>query len=896
MSHTHWDREWYLPVSRFRQRLVELIDELLADDDAAGSFLLDGQMIVIEDYLAVRPERRAELSKRLRDGTIEAGPWYVLADELIPGGEALVRNLLTGSRLLRALRASAPGVLYCPDSFGHPAILPTLASGFGFPVIVLWRGYGGGTRWPHGDVASWRAPDGSMALLYHLPRDGYGFAALLPAEPTRAANRWMEMRGELAPRATTGVVLLPNGADHHARQPLLAEGVDALRAAAGDDEILVSSLAKFAERLVEAAGDLEMPVIEGELRDSYGYAWTLQGTFATRAYQKRMNARAERLLVREAEPWSAISWVRGSFSRRAHLQAAWTTLLQCHPHDTLCGCSIDEVARAMDVRLDEAIAQGRGVRDDALLDIVGHDPVVARGSRAAWREIVIARNSVPRMRGGVVELDIRRFLTDVPIGLGSAHAVPVPRLRLSPPALDGGRFPLQVLERELTHDRVESPRQYPDNDLVELSHAIAWMPPIAGFGTHAATLDAAPAPPLEYPSSVRATANSLDNGILSVKVDAMGNVRVEAVASGRVIPALLSFEDVSDVGDLYTHSPAGDVVTHATFLGAHLVHRGPLRGTIEGRWHLRLPASATLDHEKPALTNYSTPATPHAPLGRDSLTPLEITARISIDASAAFVRVDIRGDNTARDHRLRVVLATDVEHAEVWADAAFGPVRRTSLSIRDEDRAMETPPPTAPMHRYVSVFNEARGATVYSDGLAEYEALPDGGVGVTLLRAVGELSRNDLPERPGHAGWPTPTPQAQCLGPFEGRFALLLHGARTGETIGVIESTADDVLVPLRGSTLRSALAVPPPTAGLTLVGQGLAFGALKESEDGSAVVLRCVNLTDDEVTGRWILGFPAKTANLARLDETPLGSLALADGEVSFIAGPREVVTILLK
>ena len=106
VSHTHWDREWYHAAGRFRQRLVALVDELLDDPPTEGqSFLLDGQGIVLDDYLDVRPERASELATLLRQGRLEAGPWYVLADELIPSGEALVRNLLAGRDALRALRA-----------------------------------------------------------------------------------------------------------------------------------------------------------------------------------------------------------------------------------------------------------------------------------------------------------------------------------------------------------------------------------------------------------------------------------------------------------------------------------------------------------------------------------------------------------------------------------------------------------------------------------------------------------------------------------------------------------------------------------------------------------------------------------------------------------------------
>jgi alpha-mannosidase len=363
VPHTHWDREWYHPVERFRQRLVALVDELIDDpprDDE--SFLLDGQTIVIDDYLAVRPDRADRLHALLRAGRLEAGPWFVLADELIPSGEALVRNLLTGRRTLRRIGVEPPPVLYCPDSFGHPAVLPSIAAGFGLPLIILWRGFGG-ARSPMTDVVRWASPGGDEALVYHLPRDGYEFGSHLPLDPSAAAARWQRIRAELEPRSATGVELLPNGADHHARQARFGDALALLANVAAPDRVHASSLRAFAEHLVGEArakrGDL--PVVRGELRDSYGYTWTLQGTFGTRAHEKRMNARAERLLLREAEPWVALASRVGP-SGRPLVEAAWRTLLEAHPHDTLCGCSIDDVAEAMELRIRSATNQGIGDR------------------------------------------------------------------------------------------------------------------------------------------------------------------------------------------------------------------------------------------------------------------------------------------------------------------------------------------------------------------------------------------------------------------------------------------------------------------------------------------------------------------------------------------------------
>jgi mannosylglycerate hydrolase len=245
---------------------------------------------------------------------------------------------------------------------------------------------------------------------------------------------------------------------------------------------------------------------------------------------------------------------------------------------------------------------------------------------------------------------------------------------------------------------------------------------------------------------------------------------------------------------------------------------------------------------------------------------------------------------------MRAVLATGVRGARVWADAAFGAVERRPIVVPAEDARRETPPPTAPLHRYVSLYAADRGATVYSDGLAEYEATEAGDVAVTLLRAVGELSRNDLPERPGHAGWPVPTPESQSLGPFQAMLAIMPHGPRDAATIDAVERAADDVLLPLAGTTLRAALSVPEPTRGVALEGAGLAFGALKPSEDGAWTVARCVNLTDDPVRGRWTFAFPVSEARLARLDETPLGALDVEGESVAFDVGPRGVVTVLAR
>ncbi|MFX0087930.1 MAG: hypothetical protein ACFFAU_19920, partial [Candidatus Hodarchaeota archaeon] len=89
------NREWYLPFQKFRYKLVKLVDELLdiLDTQKDFYFSFDGQTIVLEDYLEIRPENRKKLLHYIREDKIIVGPWYILPDIWLVGEESLIRNL-----------------------------------------------------------------------------------------------------------------------------------------------------------------------------------------------------------------------------------------------------------------------------------------------------------------------------------------------------------------------------------------------------------------------------------------------------------------------------------------------------------------------------------------------------------------------------------------------------------------------------------------------------------------------------------------------------------------------------------------------------------------------------------------------------------------------------------
>src|SRR6266850_2401162 len=313
IPHTHWDREWYLPRAALQARLVSVTDDLIERLQAHPgyrSFLLDGQTVLVEDYLRARPDREGDVRALVKTGRLQVGPWNVLADEQIPSGEGLVRNLLLGAADAERLGGRLD-VLYSPDAFGHPPAWPTLAREFGIRYGVVWRGLGGEAGQER-DLYRWRGLDQKEVLLWHLPRAGYEIGAALPADAERLFAAWAPVRGALVQRATGKHIPVFIGADHHAAHPDVPRLRDLLAELDPQSAFRVSRLDEF----FQAAADGAKPApLAGELRWSYRYAWTLQGVHGTRAPLKRRYSAAELAVVRLAEPLAALA--RRAGGRRA---------------------------------------------------------------------------------------------------------------------------------------------------------------------------------------------------------------------------------------------------------------------------------------------------------------------------------------------------------------------------------------------------------------------------------------------------------------------------------------------------------------------------------------------------------------------------------------------------
>jgi alpha-mannosidase len=820
VSHTHWDREWYRSFQAFRARLVDAVDRLLelCARDPGYRFLLDGQSIALEDYLAIRPERRAELAALCRAGRVSIGPWYVQPDSLLPSGEAHVRNLLEGRRVAEAF-GGASRVAYTPDSFGHPAQFPQLFAGFGLRAFVYWRGHGSEldalpSEW------RWLAPDGSAVLACHLAA-GYFSAATGPAsEPASAARRIRGTLRELERRSRGDRLLLLNGIDHALPEPRTRELAEAIAKESG-----YAVERGLLEDFVEGLDPEPLPAFAGELVGGRA-ANLLPGVWSARTWIKLRNRRCEALLEGWAEPFAALGARLGLADERPALRAAWRELLQNQAHDSLGGCSRDTVHEQMRARFDAAEELAGETAQRALERLAGAD--VARLAPWTAEPELAVFNPSPHARSDVVcfALDPHPWLAPADGADAGGGIHPLLLKSLGPLGFRADGAPVRVAPAEESGRLALLPdRAGPDLELV--------VRDVPAFGWKRVALRAAE----PCPDSVDA-GREIAAGAVAVRARDDGTFDVsfgEQRFSGQ--GALL---DLGDRGDSYDFDPVegGEVALEQVSFERRR-HPGGIERLAIART-LRVPARLAADRERRAPESG------------------QLRVLTEIRLSEAVPRVDLRVcvENRAEDHRLQILFPSGAPQLRFQAATTFDVAERVP-GPADARGWIHPAPATFPAQGFV----HAGGLTVCAPGLAEAELRPDGAIAFTLLRAVGTLSRHDLRTRPGPAGPGSATPGAQCPGPFAARLSLLC---------GLDPAAARDAELGLRAVAAGRAPLVPAGRALLALAPRELLLSALKPAERGPGLVVRVLNPGAGELEARLEPGFPFERAQAVLLDESP--------------------------
>ncbi len=915
VPHTHWDREWYGSFQLFRLRLVRLMNKLLnllERDPDYRSFNLDGQTVVLEDYLEVHPEKRDELQQLISDKRLLVGPWYILPDEFLSGGEAMVRNLLLGGQIANEF-GHRMNVGYIPDTFGHIGQLPQIFAGFGLENIMHFRGM------DVGELPSelwWEGNDGTRILLHHLSNIiGYSDAAVLHAEPDRAAQDLRALAHYKAERATTNIVLALQGVDHTEANENLSEIIKVANATFDDVEFIHASLEEFWAALTDATFALDLPVVHGELRDvprsQDAMNFLLYNVLSSRADNKIDNAKTLVALESWAEPWAAQSAAMGLADYpQGHLWTAWRWLLKNHPHDSIGGCSVDAVHRQMTTRFEWAreIADGlteerhRLIVDQLDLSAVKKNELaVVLFNGTAWQrdEVVSVEVDIPLYwlkqqamanfspaepttdTAGYRERLMERTRAEWLYGTPEMPSHEWRGLHIRPIGSDE-RIPIEISSRELTTHALalaSGPRGTMEVQRVRVQFRAQL--PAFGYTTFALSTDPNP---VKWPVSAAAL-NRIESDKLLVVVHENGTFDVTNKETNNTFRGLGLFEDGGDSGDGYMFSPPPFDSVLTTFSSAPRITR---IGRGVGMQHLRIEHALSLPVSLNDARNRRRAETVSCPL----------TVDLIVRDGVERLEIAVTFDNRAKDHRLRMLLPTDlaVETAtsSMQFDAVNRPISPTPIPVGDW--WVEDPPATFPLHGWLDVNDGERGLSVLTEGIYEFavEQTTERPIALTLLRAVGFLgARRDLTTIIGGAGPSTQTPEAQLQQQLTWRLALYPH-TWGWEDAAVWRQSAEHLTPPRVVTVPPHAGSLPPVAQGVTVSGANAVLSAIKQAEAGDGMIVRLFNPTDVATTGRVTVPFEVKSAELVTLQEETISAVWVGeDGTISVDIAPKKIVTL---
>jgi alpha-mannosidase len=843
ISHSHWDREWYMSFEEHRYYLIKLIDDVLEQlekNPDFHSFHMDGQTIMVDDYLEVRPENRERIEKHIRTGRMVIGPWYMLQDGFLTSSEANIRNLLYGKKDMERWGQKG-GIGYFPDTFGIYGQAPQILKQAGIDVAAFGRGvtptgfnnqvFRNEYASPYSEL-SWEAPDGSnvLGLLF---ANWYSNGNEIPAESEGAKVYWDKKLEESGMFASTSHLLYMNGCDHQPVQKDVTKAINTANELYPDVQFKHASFQDYVKN-VRNELPATLQTIKGELRNQKTDGWsTLVNTASSRIYLKQANDRCQTLLENVVEPFGILTKERLFY--RSYSEYFWKLLMQNHPHDSICGCSVDSVHREMETRFEKVeLGASRLVEEQMMqftkqIDTTHSNPDAIplvffhtsgqRTTKVVKKKVIVKKiyfdemnfQEIPKklkaeeLPSYVIELANGQRVECEVSDLGVRFGYDLPD--------DGFRKPYYGKEVEVTF-------------LYEGSCDFGYeccflLPGSAENGGHA---------PIWNGELKR-----LENDDLAVTIHENGSYSLKDKRTNNTFWNLGVYENTGDIGNEYMYKQSGDgkmiTSTHSE-ADIQVLENSSLSAKVLLHSSLTVPVSADgrLKEERERLVWH-----PDREAGRsEETTDIRIRTMLTLDKAANGLSVQVEMDNTAEDHRVRALFPVGYQRRSHYADSIFEIAERPNEPEED----WTNPSVTHHMQRFVSLHGEEFGLTIAGKGLHEYEIVNKECVAITLLRAVGEMGDWGVFE----------TPEAQCSGVNRAEFMIIPHEGSVLSSKAYSKAYAYPRTLPMIQEVQHPG-GLPSVKSEFHWEGDGLVLTAVKASEDGIGTVLRWYNPAQEPVT-----------------------------------------------
>lgn len=781
VSHTHWDREWYMSHAKHNYRLVKFFDALIdamEKDEKFRYFHLDGQIAVIEDYLAVRPEMEDKVRKFIADGRWEIGPFYILQDEYLINGESSVRNALYGMQVCDKYGKPAM-VGYFPDAFGNVSQVPQLMQGFGLDNAFFGRGI---TLTAADNVVykmprnfseiKWRGADGSEIIGVQFVQ-WYSNCMELPSNKVALKERLDNIHGDLTECSRTPFLLGFNGCDHSPAQENIGEVIE-LANEICDFTIKHTTLEQYIDKVRPYKDDFF--VYEGEIAGQNGNGYgTLINTASARTDIKVMSNRAEYMLQTVTEPLSVMAMLNGLQYDADILNYAYKRLLKSFPHDSICSCSCDEVNDKVKLRLSEAYDTAAYLSEDIKKELAAK-----LNTKKQDGACIVVFNTDVQATDGVVRVTLEFNENELPKNpaLFDAKGNRV-KAHFSEPKFVK-KFKLPYDSFRVVYDTYEMQVEFIAKIQDGLSATTFYVKDCAE----------------ECVAQFVATEEYCENEYFRVQFQKDGTFELLNKKDGFVYKNQNRFEIIGDVGNEYDFKPDGETrILNENGATVELIEKDEIKATyvicvgVEG---------------------------------------MRVRSTVTVYAERKEILFNTHVENHMKNVRLRATFESNPNAKHVYAEGQFDLIRRNiqpaeSWQNPDNSQRMNT--------FFVVGKDEGEGLLVATKGLYEYEVYRDGKntMGITLLRAVGEMG-----------DWfyfPTPNAQMQgeydysyCVIPFDNDFsAALTNGYNfTYPKLSAVQEAAHDGLDALKGVSIE--------TDGTLLL------SAVKKAEKSSDIIVRMYN------------------------------------------------------
>jgi len=587
--------------------------------------------------------------------------------------------------------------------------------------------------------------------------------------------------------------------------------------------------------------------------------------------------------------------------------------IQNHPHDSICGCSIDQVHRDMRYRFDQAAMIGEIVArraSDAVLSARngGEAAIAVFNPTFARRALITGETEVADPHATYVALDGdgRR----IPVAIDIARLARPFEIELKAADLKGLITGAQVMDQYVNRFELErvgdnrfdlhvfvsrSPAgdldpesfrrrilELPDEAILRIRATEAARAQItfvddkltqAGFSVFRLVRSdelAANAP------RNAAGPEWIENEYFRLSPSPRG-LKIDDLKNGKALE--IYFEDDGDRGDEYNFDPVADSapITRPVSIAASVIERATVRSHLALSLVYALPCAVAADRAARAPETIEV--------------PIKLTAAIY----AGLERVDFEAaiDNRARDHRIRVALSTPIVAPESLSDTNFGIVRR-SLDPTEPAGATEDVYPTAPHRTFTAVQSAEFSAAMMSRGIYETEVRRDGGsttILLTLLRCVGWLSRGDLKMRRGDAGPEFETPDAQEIGQHLFQFGITTWRGSYADS-GVIQLSQAYAYPP---RVFQAGFAVDVSENQLCACDNPrVVFSTARATERAGGCIVRAFSASESPEVARFNFG-RGRRARLIDLAGQPLKGIKLTrrrDGSVELNLRPFQIVT----